>query len=241
VLAPLLASLAMLGAQAPEPVRHGQLSAAGKQQAARETYASRRALFGFRSDLEYVRELVLQWPPGSYPYSFPAVNAGVTVVNGWPGDPNILVRLTRDRAAHEANLRRLTRFPEYLRTGEARYSLRQLRRIVARVHRDFDELKAAGFVYSAPETHVASSSVRVRLVTRRTDHAEYFAQRYGPVTTEIIATEPTSLACAEADRYEISATGRSLVLHYMGRQDGKPERAQAPASRPARSSGRWTR
>ena len=160
MLAPLLASLAMLGAQAPEPVCHGQLSAAGKQQAALETYASRRALFGFRSDLEYVRELVRQWPPGSYPYSFPAradeqrylrlrerlvspelpvqryltrrpgVNAGVTVVNGWPGDPNILVRLTRDRAAHEANLRRLTRLPEYLRTGEARYSLRQLRRIV---------------------------------------------------------------------------------------------------------------
>jgi hypothetical protein len=45
----------------------------------------------------------------------------------------------------------------------------------------------------------------------------YFALRYGPVTTEVIATEPTSLECAEAGRYRISSTGRGLLLRWQSR------------------------
>jgi hypothetical protein len=221
VLAPVLASLAILGGSAQEPVCDGQLSPAAKEQARIEGYAAERARYGFRSDIEYVRELIEAGHLEIYP-SFPVtpderrylrlrarlgidppvyqyllrrrnVDGGMSVEDGWPGDPYILVRLTRDRAAHEANLLRLTRFPEHLRTAEVRYSVAELDRIARRVHRDRRELEAAGFELGANlAPDLATYTERVRLITARTDHAEYFAQRYGPVTTEVIATEPTS-------------------------------------------------
>jgi hypothetical protein len=245
VLAPVLASLALLGGSAQEPVCHGQHSPAAKEQATLEGYAAERASYGFRSDLEYVRELIAsdQWTDAPAIPATPAeqgylrlryrlgidppvyrylvrrrgVDGGRSVEDGWPGDPYILVRLTRDRAAHEANLLRVTRFPGHLRTAEVRYSVDELNRIARRIYRDWRELEAAGFdVFGSAGHDIATNSVRVRLITKRTDHAEYFAQRYGPVTTEVIATEPTSLECAEADRYEIAPDGRSLVLRWEG-------------------------
>jgi hypothetical protein len=244
VLAPVSASLAILGGSAQESVCRGQLSPAAEEQARIEGYAAERARYGFRSDIQYARELIEAGHLEIYP-SFPVtpderrylwlrarlgidppvyqyllrrrnVDGGMSVEDGWPGDPYILVRLTRDRAAHDANLLRLTRFPEHLRTARVRYSVAELDRIARRVQRDRRE--AAGFELGAnlvPD--LATNTVRVRLITARTDHAEYFAQRYGPVTTEVIATEPTSLECAEAGRYRISSTGRGLVLRWQSR------------------------
>jgi hypothetical protein len=251
VLAPVLASLALLGGSAQEPVCHGQFSPAAKEQARIEAYAAERATYGFRSDVEYVRELIESGGLEIYP-SFPvtpdersylrlraelgidppvyrymvgrrAVDGGRSVEDGWPGDPYILVRLTRG-AAHEANLLRLTRFPGHLRTAEVRYSADELGRVAWRVGRDRRELAAAGFQLVGRGPDVATNTARVRLITARTDHAEYFAQRYGPVTTEVVATEPTSFACAEARRYEILSDGRRLVLDWESRDIATFER-----------------
>jgi hypothetical protein len=74
VLAPVLASLAILGGSAQEPVCHGQLSPAAKEQARIDGYAAERARYGFRSDVEYVRELIEAGHLEIYP-SFPATPA----------------------------------------------------------------------------------------------------------------------------------------------------------------------
>jgi hypothetical protein len=243
VLAPLLASLALAGA---EPVCHGQHAPLTKEQQRQATlgdYAEQRASFGFRSDIPYIEELirrgVWEYDVGYIPVT-PAENrylrlhdrlelgarahrylrerrdlsGGVSIEEGWPGEPYLLVRLTRDRAHHEAELRRLARFPDNLRTVEVTYSERRLNRLAHRIGRDRRELKAAGFDLSFWGADVQTNTAEVGMITRRTDHAEYFAQRYGPVTTVVIATEPTSLECARAGNYEISGTGRSLVLHW---------------------------
>jgi alpha-lytic protease prodomain-containing protein len=224
---------------------------AERRQAALENYAEQRASFGFRSDLPYVEELirrgVWEYDVGYIPVT-PAENrylrlrdrlglggrayrylrkrrdlsGGISVEDDWPRGPYLLVRLTRDRAAHEANLKRLARFPRNLRTVEVRYSERQLRRVADRIDPDLDELKAEGFDVASWGLDISTNSVVVDLITTRTDHAEYFAARYGPVTTEVIATEPTFAQCVDAGRYEIADGGSTLVLHWGSSGDAEP-------------------
>jgi hypothetical protein len=55
VLAPVLASLALMGGAAQEPVCHGQFSPEAKEQARIEAYAAERATYGFRSDVVRTR------------------------------------------------------------------------------------------------------------------------------------------------------------------------------------------
>ena len=73
---------------------------------------------------------------------------------------------------------------------------------------------------------ISANSVVVELITTRTDHAEYFRERYGPVATEVIATEPTRQECAEARRYRISATRNSLLLSWGASGDAKPDHVE---------------
>ena len=247
MLAPVLATAAALlcqGQLAP-PTK------AEQRQAALEYYAERRAEVGFRSDIPYIQELirrgVWEYDVGDIPVT-PAENrylrlrdrldlgrrayrylrkrrdlsGGISVEDDWPRGPYLLVRVTRDAAAHAANLRRLARFPRNLRVVQVRWSERQLRRVANRIDPDLKELEAAGFELSSWGPDISTNTVEVELITKRTDHTEYFAARYGPVTTTVIATEPTRLECAEASAYRISDTGRSLVLGWGASGDAEP-------------------
>ena len=97
-----------------------------------------RRTFGFRSDRPYVRLLVRRgrfeydgWIPvtrrerrylrlrerltlGARAYRWldrrPHVSGGESIEDGWPGEPYMLVRLTRDRAKHTRALRGRARF-----------------------------------------------------------------------------------------------------------------------------------
>jgi hypothetical protein len=57
--------------------------------------------------------------------------------------------------------------------------------------------------------------VAIGLITKRTDHAEYFRARYGPhVRTRVIATELTSPECAKLVGFRVSADGLTLTVRY---------------------------
>jgi hypothetical protein len=216
---------------------------AEREQAQIQEYMRQRAEFGFRADEAYVRELirrgVWEYDVGYIPVtprendylrlrdkldlaadaedyleSRPDLSGGVSIRDDWPREPYILVHLTRDRAAHEANLKALVPFPNNLRTDLMPYSERQLDALADRIGDDADELRKAGFylqdVYGDGDTGTA----HVGLITARSDAEAYFRNRYGPVTIEIYATELTSLACEDAGDYSISRTGRSVVLHW---------------------------
>jgi hypothetical protein len=79
-----------------------------------------------------------------------------------------------------------------------------------RIFAELDELAAEGF-------HVKTGSidggrVRIELITERDDHGQYFRERYGPVDTEVIATELESIERTAARGYR--ADGPSLTLFY---------------------------
>jgi hypothetical protein len=219
------------------------LTPAEQEQAEIEDYMRQRAEFGFRADEAYVRELirrgVWEYDVGYIPVT-PEENAylrlrdkldlgakarrylkrrrdlsgGVSIRDDWPREPYILVHLTRDRAAHEYNLKRLVRFPDNLRTDQVLYSERQLDALANRIFDDADELENAGFYLQDGYGDGDTASAHIGLITARTDAEAYFRNRYGPVTVEIYATELTSLQCADAGDYELSRTGRSVVLHW---------------------------
>ncbi len=244
VVAALLASPVCHGQHAP-------LTPEQKRQAELEYYADQRASFGFRSDIPYIEELirrgVWEYDVGDIPVTAAEnrylrlrdrlelgrrasrylrarrdLSGGISIEDDWPREPYLLVRLTRNRARHEAALRRRARFPDNLRTVEVARSERQLNRLANRIGRDDRELDAAGFQLSAWGAEIDSNAVEVELITARTDHAEYFAQRYGPVTTKVIATEPTQLECADAKRYEIADGGTALILHWGSSGQAEP-------------------
>ena len=94
------------------------------------------------------------------------------------------------------------------------YSERQLDDLANRIGDDAEELETAGFYLQGGDGDGDTGTAHVGLITARTDAAAYFRNRYGPVTVEIYATELTSLQCVDAGDYEISSTGRSLVLRW---------------------------
>jgi hypothetical protein len=121
-----------------------------------------------------------------------------------------------------ATLTRLVPYPDNLRTVEVRYSERELRRLAGRIRRDLREHEAVGFDLSSWGPDLDTNTVRIELITTRTDHAEYFAARYGPVTTQVIATEPTIAMCTQAEGFEISGDGMRLTLGWSSSGDAKP-------------------
>ena len=79
-----------------------------------------------------------------------------------------------------------------------------------RILADTDELAAEGF--HVKTAGVDAGRVKIGLITDRDDHAEYFRERYGPVDTEVIATDLYSIERNEITGYR--ADGRSLTLFY---------------------------
>lgn len=239
MLADAIASLALVGGpqeaerfcpqpRPPEPTRI-------------ERYMEARSTFGFRSDRAYVRKLARRgrfaydgWIPVTrrehrylrlrdrltlgaraqrYLERRPHVDGGTSIEDGWPGEPYVLVRLTRDRAEHTRALRRRARFPGNVRTVRVPVSERRLRRIQHRI--DFDAHEPDGFHVSGTSVDIDTSTVAIDLITKRADHAAYFRARYGPrVRTFVIATELTSPECAEIVGYDVAADGLTLTVRY---------------------------
>ena len=167
-----------------------------RQQRLKE-YAETRAHFGFRSDIPYIEELIRRGRHESDVGYVPVTRAedrylrlrdriglgdrayrylrkrrelsgGVSIEDGWPGEPYLLVRLTRDRAMHEANLRRLVPFPRDLRTVEVTYSDRELRRLGQRIWNDERELAAVGFDLRSLSVDVDTNTAEIGFITQRT-------------------------------------------------------------------------
>jgi hypothetical protein len=70
-----------------------------------------------------------------------------------------------------------------------------------------------GFYVRSTTVYIRAGIVQIGLITRRTDHLEYFRARYGPhVVTYVIATELTSPECAEILSYRAAPDGLSLQL-----------------------------
>jgi hypothetical protein len=235
----VIASLALLGGTqeaerfCPQPIR--------PEPTRIERYMAARRTFGFRSDRAYVRMLVRRgrfeydgWIPvtrrerrylrlrerlrlGALAYRYlgrrPHLDGGTSIEDGWPGEPYMLVRLTRDRAKHTRALRRRARFPDNLRTMRVQKSYRALRRIQDLI--DFDAHEADGFHLSSTGVDIDANKVDIALITKRADHAEYFRARYGRhVRTFVIATELTLPECAPLVGYEVAADGVTLTVRY---------------------------
>jgi hypothetical protein len=207
-----------------------------------ERYMEIRRGFGFRSDEPYVRRLIRRgvWEhdvgyipvtprenrylrlrdrlqlgsaASRYLRRRADLSGGVSIEDGWPKGPYLLVRLTRDRVRHTRMLKRLARFPRNLRTTKVDLSERQLSRIQDRI--DFDAHSADGFHVSSTGVDIDLGKVAIELITRRTDHLEYFRARHGPhVVTSVIATEPTSPDCRRIFRYRLAPDGLSLRIAY---------------------------
>ena len=204
-----------------------------------ESYMEQRRAFGFRSDKAYVSKLIRR---GNWKYGVPVtprehrylrlrdrlrlgaraerylerrphLSGGTSIEDDWPRGPYILVRLTRDRAKHTRALRRLARFPRRLRTVRVAVSYRTLRRIQRRI--DFDAHEPDGFHVESTTIYTETNNVVIGLITKRTDHAEYFRARYGPhVVTQVIATELTSPECAPLVDFRVSADGMAITVRY---------------------------
>jgi hypothetical protein len=238
----VLASLALMGG-AQEPARFcPQPQPQSKPPSRIERYMKARRQFGFRGGKAYVRKLIRRgmWAYGAgsmpatarekrylrlrdrlalgaaasrYLIRRPNLSGGVSIEDDWPRGPYMLVRLTRDRPLHTRRLKRLARFPRNLRTARVQVSERELSRIQDRI--DFDAHEPEGFHIAGTTVDIYTGTVAIDLITRRTDHLEYFRARYGPyVRTYVIATELTSPECAEILSYRTAPDGLSLQLRY---------------------------
>jgi hypothetical protein len=247
----LIASLALFGG-AQEPARFCPQPLPPRQTRI-ERYQEDRRRFGFRSDKAYVRKLVRRgmWDSdrsmpatprenrylrlrarltlGARAHRYlerrPRLDGGVSIEDGWPREPYMLVRLTRDRAKHARALRQRARFPRNLRTARVPVSERALRRIQDRI--DFDAHESDGFDVKTTTVDIDSSKVQIGLITKRTDHRAYFRSRYGRhVRTFVIATEQTSPECAEIVGYVVSADGLTLTIRYASGGGATFDRAE---------------
>jgi hypothetical protein len=241
---------------APAPLCRGQLAPAPPDpDATIKLYMAERASYGFRSDEAYVRalikrgvrapndgdipvtaaekrylqlrnRLVLGAKADAYLKLHRDVYGGVSIGDDWPRGPYVLVRFTRDRTRYERALRPLVRYPHNLRTRLVPYSYQHLLDVQQRIDGDTAKLAKAGFSVEQTTLDTDTGVVDVALITRRNDAAAYFADRYGPVRTGVIATEPTSLACTPASSYEIAPDGLSLIVHWTTGGGAKTERIE---------------
>jgi hypothetical protein len=154
---------------------------------------------------------------------------GGAIVDRFPRKPLLVVYLTRNRAVHAARLRQLVRYPKLLRTARAEYSQRTLQRIEHRInYRDNARLRRRGFDITSARV-APPDRVVVPLITPRTDYAEYFKRRYGPlVKVEVKGTELTELVCVQANWYEVVGD-RELIVHWIP-QDSYAQRERIEAA-----------
>lgn len=236
----LLASLALAGGGAEERICHGQLRPPSRLQRAIDF----RREYGLRSDRDWVRRLVRtrrtsqEWDSpltrrerryfslrnrlrapravDVYLARRPGLSGGISIEGDYP-TPYLHIRVTRDRAVHEPELRRLYPFPDRnLRVSQVQFSYDEL--LAAQDRIDWDALEADDFDVTSTWPDIDTNRLIVALITKRTDHVQVFAARYGPaVMPVVIATEQTALECTKADAYRPSADGRSLrVLWTTG-------------------------
>ena len=156
------------------------------------------------------------------------VSGGHSIEDGWPGRPFLLVRFTRDVREHLAALRRVARFPRHLRAKRVPFSERELQRIVARIHRDEQALRRAGF--REPFVELVSSvagRVEISVTTRRDDYRAYFAARYGPAVKVLPRIRATTVyECARTRSFSLSADGRRLTLRWTTNDFVKEDRVE---------------
>lgn len=196
--------------------------------------------FGFRHDAAYVRRLAER---GRFTfYDFPAtlreieyldlrnrlklnrsgyryleehrsVYGSSSVEDGWPREPYLLFRFTRDVKRHLAALKRHSPNPRNLRAKRVRYSTQALERMRERV--DSEELEAAGFHVQATYLDEDRGVVVAEIATQRTDAQAYFRQRYkGRVKPVVHAATPTALGCATAVSFAYPPDGHTVAVTY---------------------------
>ncbi len=197
-----------------------------------QEYQELRGLYGLRTDAEYIHELLRrgaftrgtedldrfpatpreqryielrdQLDLGGRAYRYlsrqPDIDGGTSIEDDFPRDPYLLVRLTRDRAEHTRALRRLVPFSRLLRTKAVALSFRDMERLAARIARAGADRD--GIHVTSAEPDIATNTVRVLVITKRTDAARYFRARYGPrVRTRVVATELYSTRCRSLHDY----------------------------------------
>lgn len=139
------------------------------------------------------------------------IDGGISLEDGWPRDPYILVRVTRDRARHQRALRRLVRYPRLLRTRRVALSERALGRLQDRI--DWRAAERDGFFISTTSPNIDTTTVDLELITERTDAAAYFRERYGPrVRAVVTATELYSPRCTSL--WDYVADGTRLTIGW---------------------------
>jgi hypothetical protein len=112
-----------------------------------------------------------------------------------------------------------------LRTVRVEVSERELMRLQDRI--DWDAARADGFVIVVSVPNIVSGAVELDVITRRSDHREYFRGRYGPrVVARVIATELTSPECAAISRYRSGPDGMSVTVAYESGGGAEFERAE---------------
>jgi len=238
VLAALLASLAVVGADAQQGVCHGQLRPPTPVEEAMEF----RRMFGLPSGREHVRRVQRSGARrDDQGYAFtrrewrywrardriqlrttrrvqryldrrPGLSAGISIEDDWPEGPYLQVRLTRDRAVHTPALKRRYRFR--LRTVLVSYSETELEAAQDRISADDEALEAEGFDIRGYGVDPEANRVLVQMVSARSDHQQVFAERYGPTVETFATPDDTRLDCAALDGYRVSGTGNSLVLRW---------------------------
>jgi hypothetical protein len=248
VLAPVLASLALMGAD--QPVCHGQHRPPTKVEQAMRF----RRLFGLPSDRAHVRRVQRSdarrddqgfaftkrewryWRTRTrielsdksrlerYLDRHPGLLAGVSIEDDWPAGPYLMVWLTRDQAVHDAELKR--RYPYRLRTALVQYPREDLEAIEDTISADRDALEAEGFDVRNVGIDTETNRVVVHMVSPRPDHLEYFQARYGPEVHTIAVPEPTRLDCQKLQRVRVSSTGRSVRLDWVYSRGDEFERVE---------------
>jgi hypothetical protein len=139
---------------------------------------------------------------------------GTSIEDDWPRGPYLLIQVTRDRARHDAAMKRI--YPHRLRTELVQYAHADLRALQDRISADRELLEAEGFDVRILGVDTEANRVRVHMVSARADHEAYFQARYGPAVSTFATAEATRLACTKVRRVRVSSTGRSLRLDFIG-------------------------
>jgi hypothetical protein len=209
-----------------------------------EIYQQVRESHGFRHDRAYVRRLMRRGIYTRGIERFPAtrrerrylrlrdrlqlddaadrymrrhrdVDGGISLEDGWPRDPYILVRLTRDRLEHQRALRRLVRYPRLLRTKTVALSERALGRLQDRI--DWSAAARDGIYIDTSAPDIDATTVDLEVITERTDAAEYFRARYGPrIRVRVVARTLTSPRCVSMWDAEAGPGPSEVTIGWEG-------------------------
>ena len=133
----------------------------------------------------------------------------LSIEDDYPRPAYLQLRVTRRPAAHRTAIRR---FGIPFRIELVRYTERELDAIQDAI--DFDALEAMG-IHAISAGGGAEDWVDLEVATERADVEEVVLRMYGPaVRVHVVGPTPTFLECTRPDRYEVSADGRTLTVHF---------------------------